>query len=90
MKTWAEHRKELMKNPEFVAEYQKLQPGYQLARAIIEARLKNDFTQSEIAERTGLKQAAVARLESGTANPTVATMQKIATGLGKRLVIELK
>ena len=32
---------DLMKNPEFVREYEQLQPEFAIARAIINARIKN-------------------------------------------------
>ena len=42
---YKEHRKELLKNKAVKAEYEKLQPEYELARSIMEQRLRKKMTQ---------------------------------------------
>lgn len=76
-----------MKDPEYAAEWERLQPYYDVIDAIITARAEGNLTQRELAERCGMKQSAFARLESGNANPTIETLQRVAKGLGKRLRI---
>lgn len=76
-----------MKNPEFKKEYDKLQPEYELIGKIIEARIHKKLTQKDIADRMGTKQSALARLESGRANPTLAFVQKLATALGTDITL---
>lgn len=85
MKDWKNLENELLQNPAVKAEADKLEPEYQLARQLIKARLAKKMTQSELAEKAGVKQAYIARLESGTANPTVASLNQVADALGKRL-----
>ena len=46
----------------------------QLVSHIIERRLALGLTQKQLAERTGLKQEAVARLESARTMPRVDTL----------------
>lgn len=43
------------------------------------------LTQSELAEKAGMKQSALARLENGNAKPRKATIKKIAEALGIEL-----
>ena len=43
-----------------------------------------------VAERMGTSQSAVARLESGKAHPSVATLEKLAEATGSRLRIALE
>ena len=57
---------------------------------IIGARAEQGITQAQLAERVGTKQTNISRLERGEGNPTLEFMQKIATGLGKKLVIKLQ
>lgn len=76
-----------MKDSEFAAEYERLQPEYDIIDAIITARAEQDLTQRELAARCGMKQSAFARLESGNANPTLETLKRVADGLGKKLRI---
>jgi DNA-binding XRE family transcriptional regulator len=46
---------------------------------------------SDVADRTGLDRAAISRLENGqVGNPTIGTLQTLAHGLGKRLVVRFE
>ncbi len=85
MTTWKEHKKELLKNPKFKAAYDELEPEYRLANELIRARLGKKMTQAELAEKAGVSRVVVARLESGTTNPTVETVNRVAGALGKEL-----
>ena len=80
------HRK-YMQDPEYAAEYARLEPVYDIISAITLARAEQNLTQRELAERCGMRQSAFARLESGNANPTLKTLQQVARGLGKKLRI---
>ena len=51
------------------------------------ARNEEHLTQSELAERTGLWQSDISRIEKGQTMPSMAALSKIAHGLGKRLEI---
>ena len=59
----------------------------QVMRKIVEARMAEGMTQVELAEACGMKPANLCRLENGNGNPSVATLSKIAHGLGRRLEI---
>ena len=45
------------------------------------------LSQQELAERIGTTQSAIARLESGSAQPKLATLSKLADALGQNLHI---
>ena len=60
---------------------------YQLMMMVLRARNEEQLTQSELAERTGLRQSNISRIEKGQSMPSIATLAKIAQGLGKRLEI---
>ena len=77
-----------MQNPEFKAEWDALEPEFQIIRAIIEGRERNDLTQEQLAEATGINQANISRLEHGTANPSLRTLKRLAAGLGTQLKLE--
>ena len=53
-------------------------------------RLRQDFTQKQLAARAGITQTVLSRTESGTGNPTVALLEEIAAGLGMQLDISLR
>ena len=85
--------KELDKNlrdPEFKAEWDAIQPELAIAQAMIEARESSGMTQQKLAERTGIAQADISKLERGSANPSVKTLQRLAAGMGMKLRIEFQ
>ena len=82
--------KEWLKDPEFVKELAKLEPEYQLARSLINARIKKNLTQTQIAKKAKTDQATISRLESGVSKPSVSLLQKIANALGARLSIRFE
>ena len=87
MTTWKEHKKKLLKNPEFKDEYDALEPEFNLANELIAARLAGKFTQEDIAKKSGVNRTVIARLEGGSANPTFHTLTRVATALGKKLTL---
>ncbi len=84
------HHKAWMKDPQYRQEFEALEPEIALVRSLIDARTRLGLTQGDVAERAGLKQEAVARVESGTGNPTFRTLKKIAEALDSNLVLEAK
>jgi len=59
--------------------------AYGIARQVAELREKHHLTQLELANKTGLPQAQISRIERGVINPTSATLAKIAEALGADL-----
>ena len=78
-------KKQALKDPAVKAAYDVLEPEYKLAESMIKARLANKLTQEELATKAGVTQTTIARLESGTNNPTIATVSRVASVLGKEL-----
>ena len=54
---------------------------------LIEAREQKGITQAKLAELTGLKQSAIARLETMSTTPKIDTMLKLLKPLGYTLAI---
>lgn len=77
-----------LKDPAVKAEYDALEPEFAVMRAIIDARIENGLTQKQLSEKTGISQADISRIERGTANPSVKTLQRIAEALGRKVSIE--
>ena len=57
-------------------------------QAILRARVQAGLTQKQLADMTGISQADISRLERGTANPSIKTLQRVATALGRKVQIE--
>lgn len=88
MKTLKDYKTEQMKDTEFVKEYESIQPEMDVIRAIVEARTSQNLTKKELAERTGINQADISKLENGTRNPSVNLLKRLADGMGMVLKIE--
>ena len=59
----------------------------EIISSIIDARQAKGLSQKELAEITGIKQPAIARLENGHISPSVDTINKLLAPLGKRLAV---
>ena len=82
-------KKESLQDPKVRAEYDKLEPEFRLITALIEKRLERGLTQAALARKLGTKQSAVARLESGSYNPSLSFLKRVAKALGTDIVIGL-
>jgi len=92
MLTHDELIKKMMEDPAVRAEYERIErEEMPMLDAILKARAEAGMTQAQVAERMGTKAPAVARLENalvtGKHSPSVATLQKYAAALGKRLEV---
>lgn len=80
--------KEQLEDPEIKAEYDALEPEFQIIQAMIDARKIKGITQKELSERTGIAQSDISKLENGNANPSLRTLQRLASGMGCKLKLE--
>ena len=78
----------LMQDPDFKKEYEALQPEMNITRAILDARIRAGMTQMELAEKSGISQADICRLEKGTRNPSIALLKRLAEAMDSTLRIE--
>lgn len=90
MSNFDNYLKEQLKNPVFAEEYNRLKPEYEIIKQIIRARNELHLSQKELADRIGMKQSNISRLEGGGHNPSLDMLQKVAYGLGKELHIEIR
>ncbi len=70
------------KGPQAVAELQALQVKYRMLNQLIEARRALHLTQRDLAEKAGLGQAEVSKIERGRKSPTLDTYSRLAAALG--------
>lgn len=87
LKRFDDYLAEQLKDPEFKAGYDALEPEFSLIKALMDARLEKGLTQKELAEMTGISQGDISRIERGTANPSIKTIQRLATALDKKVQI---
>ncbi len=81
-------KKEVLKDKETKRYYDELGFEFELIRLLIEKRNKKGLTQKELAEKSGTKQSAIARLESGKYNPSLSFLNKIAKALDIKIRVD--
>ena len=74
-------------DPEFKKEWDALETEYQIMHEMMKARIEAGMTQKELSEKTGINQSNLSRIERGTGNPSIATLERIAAALGKKVSI---
>ena len=60
----------------------------ELCQLIISTRNSLNITQNQLAEKSGVTQSNISKIENGSYRPSISTLKKIANALGKRLVID--
>ena len=88
MTNYNDFKEQLLQDPEVKAEYDALEPEFDIIQAMIDARKKLNLTQKELSERTGITQADISRIENGTRNPSLNMLKRLANGMGMRLKLE--
>jgi transcriptional regulator with XRE-family HTH domain len=78
---WADYKKQLTSLDQSEVEQ------IELVAQLIIRRKTLGLTQKELAERTGLKQAAIARLEREGAIPRLDTLEKVSKALGLKIAL---
>ena len=81
--TWNELEAEIFTQEEIAESRARVE----IIASIIDARQAKGLSQKELAEITGIKQPAIARLENGHISPSVDTINKLLAPLGKRLAV---
>lgn len=79
---------EMLKDENVKREYDALEPEFQILHAMLDARMKENLTQQQLADRIGVDRADISKLENGNANPSLRMLKRIAEGLGRKLSIE--
>jgi DNA-binding XRE family transcriptional regulator len=80
---------EQLENPDFKKEWDENQLEYDIMKMLVMARCEENLTQQQLAERSGVRQSNISRIENGACVPSILTLQALAKGLGKHLKIEL-
>lgn len=90
MMTFEEHKKILLKNPEFRKIYEETHLEREIARALIRARIEKQLTQAQLAKKLKTKQSVISRVESGQTTPSLSLLKRLATALNTSLSVQFK
>lgn len=76
---------EQMRDPEFRAATEELEPAHQVTRL----RIMRGLTQEELAEKVGTKQSSIARLENGKRPPSLSFLRRVVEALDGDLKVHI-
>lgn len=71
-------------------EQERLELEFSVIQAVIDARKSIGLTQKQLSEKTGISQADISKLENGNTNPSLRTLQRLASGMGMKVKIEFQ
>jgi transcriptional regulator with XRE-family HTH domain len=77
----SDYNQKLQQSPEYIQAMDKLALHFELANAILRARLRKGWTQTDLAKAVGTKQANISRIEAGLGNPTLTLIRKLVKAL---------
>lgn len=87
---WETHKKLLLKDPKFKKALKETRIEYEIARAIILARLKHKLTQKALARKLKTKQSVISRVENAQTTPTLSFLRRLASSFGGTLKVQFK
>lgn len=85
---WEMHKRQLLKNPKFRKALKETEIEYQIARALVLARVKNKLTQKELAKRMDTKQSVISRVENAKTTPSLSFLKRLAEVLNTDLIVK--
>jgi len=87
---WDDFKKELEAQPGFQEALKETELEFQIARAIIEARIKKGMTQADLAKAMNTKQSVISRVENAKTVPSLSFLKRLAQALDASLQVQFK
>ena len=83
--TWDQVKKKMLARLGFKQTLSKHRAEYEVARAIIDVRIRKGMSQKELADKMNTTQSAISRLERGNISPSIVFLNRLAEALGTSL-----
>lgn len=87
---WDDYKKELLKKPGFKEALKETEVEYQIAYALIRARIEKGLTQADVAKRMNTKQSVISRVENAKTVPSLSFLKRLAHVLDASLQVQFK
>lgn len=87
---WDTHRKILLKDPAVRKALKETELEYQVARAVIKARIEKGLTQKQLAQKLNTKQSVISRVESANTTPSLSFLKRLAVALDTSVRVQFK
>ena len=88
--TWEEFEKKLFKQPGFKEAAEETRLEYEIARALIKARLDKGLTQKQLASKLKTRQSVISRVENAKTVPSLSLLKRLAEVLNLSLQVQFK
>jgi DNA-binding XRE family transcriptional regulator len=82
-----DHLKQKLKDPYFLEMYELEQQKLEIVKKIIDFRIKNEISQRMLAEKSGVSQQHISKIESGDFS-NIITLEKILLYIGYTIRME--
>lgn len=79
-----------LKDLEFKRVWEDSEVEYQMSRQLIQKRLDKNISQRDLAKKVKTSQAAISRIESMNANPSINFLKRIAKALDSKLEVNFR
>lgn len=83
-----DHLKEELKDPHFKELYELEAEKFQVVKQIIAVRIKNGWTQADLAQKVGVTQQQISKIENGEFS-SVFALEKVLSSLGLTIRIRV-
>jgi transcriptional regulator with XRE-family HTH domain len=90
MDDWDRLRAELLEDPATREAYEERRSAYELASKLIQMRTALGISQRQLAAKARMTQPEIARLESGTIQPTWETISRLLGAVGAEVDIKVR
>ena len=87
---WDDFKKELEAQPGFKETLKETELEFQVARAVIEARIKKGMTQEDLAKAMNTKQSVISRVENAKTVPSLSFLKRLAQVFNASLQVQFK
>ncbi len=87
---WQTHKKQLLKNPKFKKALKESRIEYDIAKAVIKARIKHQLTQKQLAKKLKTQQSVISRVENAQTTTSVSFLKRLANTFNGELKISFK
>jgi len=83
------HKRQLLKDPQVKQAYDDLEPEFQVARAVIQARIDRGVTQKQLAKKMHTTPSVISRLENANTVPSLSFLKRLAKALDLKVSVHL-
>ncbi len=87
---WTTHKKLLLKDPEVKKALKETEVEYQVARAVIRARIEQGLTQAQLARKLKTRQSVISRVENAKTVPSLSFLKRLAEALNVSLRVQFQ